>query len=133
MQALNLHLSELSQTQDPAEQGVIIDDMRQGAADDGESAERPARHRQTGTKRSSGRDNRLSRWRKLLHQIASDFSLQARKKGLDLRIVTSDLHIESDPALLGRILQNFVANAVRYTHRGKIRIGCRTARRIRSD
>lgn len=124
MQALNLHLSELSQTQDPAEQGVIIDDMRQALQTMGsllnglldidklEQNEVPV-------------EITVCPVAELLHQIASDFSLQARKKGLDLRIVTSDLHIESDPALLGRILQNFVANAVRYTHRGKIRIGCR--------
>ncbi len=124
MQALNLHLSELSQTQDPAEQNVIVDDMRQALQTMGsllnglldidklEQNEVPV----------DVTDFPVS---ELLHHIASDFSLQARKKGLDLRIVTSDLYIRSDPALLGRILQNYVANAVRYTHRGKIRVGCR--------
>ena len=33
--------------------------------------------------------------------------------------------VRSDPALLRRILQNFLANALRYTGRGRILLGCR--------
>jgi signal transduction histidine kinase len=33
--------------------------------------------------------------------------------------------VRSDPALLERIIRNFVSNAVRYTDRGGIVVGCR--------
>src|SRR5690606_3491097 len=41
------------------------------------------------------------------------------------RCVGSSHFIDSDPVLLYRILQNFTANAVRYTARGRVLIGAR--------
>jgi len=35
------------------------------------------------------------------------------------------LWVETDPQLLRRILQNFLSNAVRYTRKGRVLIGCR--------
>jgi CheY-like chemotaxis protein len=35
--------------------------------------------------------------------------------------------VRSDPTLLGQILRNLVSNAVRYTERGRILVGCRRA------
>jgi len=42
-----------------------------------------------------------------------------------LRYVASSVWLDSDPQLLRRVLQNFLANAVRYTLRGRIVIGVR--------
>jgi len=33
--------------------------------------------------------------------------------------------VRSDPVVLGRIVSNLVANAVRYTEKGKVLVGCR--------
>jgi signal transduction histidine kinase len=49
----------------------------------------------------------------------------ARERGLELSGMKTGVWVESDPQLLRRILQNFLSNAVRYTERGRIVIGCR--------
>ena len=61
----------------------------------------------------------------LLGFVEREFRLPAREKGLDLRVPPSSLMIRSDPVLLERIVQNFVANAVSHTHDGTVVVGCR--------
>jgi len=61
----------------------------------------------------------------LLERIRVEFGPPAREKGLDLRVVPSKQFIRTDPALAERIVRNLVSNAVRYTHRGTILVGCR--------
>ncbi len=47
------------------------------------------------------------------------------KDPVELHYVPSSLVVASDRNYLRRILQNFLSNAVKYTHRGKILVGCR--------
>jgi signal transduction histidine kinase/CheY-like chemotaxis protein len=61
----------------------------------------------------------------LLDHLGSAFAPSAAEKGLRLRIVPSRLYARSDPVLLGRILLNLAANALRYTQRDGVLIGCR--------
>ena len=61
----------------------------------------------------------------VLDRLAAEFQPIAADKGLALRMVGSSAIIRSDPALLSRIVQNLVANAIRYTLRGRILLGCR--------
>ncbi len=61
----------------------------------------------------------------LLHRAAAEFRPTAGEKQVDLMVVPCRATVRSDPALLGRILQNLVANAVRYTEQGRILVGCR--------
>jgi two-component system, sensor histidine kinase len=61
----------------------------------------------------------------LLKRIGMTFAATAREKGLRLRFISSDAWIRSDFILLERILLNLVSNAVRYTVKGGVVIGCR--------
>ena len=61
----------------------------------------------------------------ILISIFQSFLPLAKDKELDFRIVPSSLYVESDPALLERILGNFMSNAIRYTDKGSVLIGCR--------
>lgn len=61
----------------------------------------------------------------VLEMLEVEFLPQARAKGLELRFVASTMVVHSDPALLGRIIGNLVANAVRHTKEGRILVGCR--------
>lgn len=56
----------------------------------------------------------------LFCQLAGELGEAARRKGLALAIADRDLVVVSDPELLGRILRNLLANAVRYTREGSV-------------
>lgn len=62
---------------------------------------------------------------RLLQKIERTFDQATREKGLQLRIRRSNAWVRSDAMLLERILLNLVSNAVRYTLRGGIIVGCR--------
>ncbi|ANB16051.1 hybrid sensor histidine kinase/response regulator [Dokdonella koreensis] len=61
----------------------------------------------------------------LLRGLAAEFGVLAQQKGLRLAYVASSAWLDTDPQLLRRVLQNFLANAVRYTPYGRIVIGGR--------
>ncbi|MBB4263439.1 MULTISPECIES: hybrid sensor histidine kinase/response regulator [unclassified Bradyrhizobium] len=61
----------------------------------------------------------------LLDQLRDEFEPIAWRQGLSLRIRTSPLAVLSDPLMLRRILQNLLANAIRYTRSGGVILGCR--------
>lgn len=61
----------------------------------------------------------------LLDRIETTFATAAREKGLHLSVVPSRSWVRTDAILLERILLNLVSNAVRYTARGGVVVGCR--------
>jgi signal transduction histidine kinase/CheY-like chemotaxis protein len=61
----------------------------------------------------------------LMRSLEIEFAPIARAKGLDLTFVPCSLPVESDRSLLRRLLQNFISNAVKYTPRGRVLVGCR--------
>ena len=61
----------------------------------------------------------------LFEQLRSEFEPIAGKQGLSLRICPSSLAVASDALMLRRILQNLLANALRYTRAGGVVMGCR--------
>ena len=67
--------------------------------------------------------------RDILGPLAAEFSVLAQERGLRLRARSSRHVVHSDPGLLRRILQNFLSNAMRYTEKGGVLIGCRRAGR----
>ena len=69
----------------------------------------------------------------LLEVVHNNFALQAEHEGLSLHCIPSQLVVRSDEALLRRILQNFVSNAIRYSHKGRIVVGCRREHRPNGD
>ena len=62
---------------------------------------------------------------RVLERIETTFADAAREKNLRLAVVKSGAWVLSDFILLERILLNLVSNAVRYTERGRVTIGCR--------
>lgn len=58
-------------------------------------------------------------------QLLVEFEPMARAKGLTLKASPTSLCIRSDRRLLRRVLQNFVANAIKYTRTGTVLLGAR--------
>jgi signal transduction histidine kinase len=65
----------------------------------------------------------------LLDQLRDEFAPAAQLKGLRLTVRPSGLRVLTDPTYIRRILQNLIANAVRYTERGRVLVGARRAGR----
>ncbi|MGH8664025.1 MAG: ATP-binding response regulator [Burkholderiales bacterium] len=61
----------------------------------------------------------------LLERVLDDCGSEAAAKAITLRTVRTGLAAHSDPVLVERILRNLVNNAIRYTDRGKVLVGCR--------
>jgi len=64
----------------------------------------------------------------LLRGLVEQYEPLARARGLSIEAVDTRAWTTSDPALLRRVLQNFIANALRYTVHGGVRIGVRWRR-----
>ncbi|PWC31475.1 hypothetical protein TSO352_30770 [Azospirillum sp. TSO35-2] len=63
--------------------------------------------------------------REMLEHIEAEYAGRAAERRLGFRVVSCDAVVRTDPALFGRILRNLVENALRYTDRGRILVGCR--------
>ncbi|MGE0286970.1 MAG: NahK/ErcS family hybrid sensor histidine kinase/response regulator [Bradyrhizobium sp.] len=61
----------------------------------------------------------------LMRSLEIEFTPIANAKGLELIFVPCSLPVQSDRALLRRLLQNFISNAIKYTLRGRVLVGCR--------
>jgi Na+/proline symporter/signal transduction histidine kinase/CheY-like chemotaxis protein len=65
----------------------------------------------------------------LLQQLADQYGPMASGRGLAIKVHARSVMVYSDPRLLRRVLQNFLANALRYTRKGRIVLSLR----VRSD
>lgn len=60
----------------------------------------------------------------VLERVVASNKPQAQLKGLEFAYAPVSLVVRSDPHLLERVIDNFVANAVRYTNAGRIELRC---------
>ena len=63
--------------------------------------------------------------RRLIDRMSDEFARQAQHHGLEFVSESCPAVVNSDPNLLAEVIQNFVSNAIRYTDRGSVRLGCR--------
>lgn len=70
----------------------------------------------------------------LLDRMGDEFTLHAKGKRLDLRVVPCCAMVYGDQRLLEQMLRNLLSNAVKYTEHGKILLGCRrSGRKLRIE
>jgi len=60
-------------------------------------------------------------------ELADEFIEPATEKGLQWRWVRSRITVHSDRRMLRAMIRNLLSNAIRYTDRGSILVGCRRA------
>ncbi|MCX8995922.1 response regulator [Rhizobiaceae bacterium BDR2-2] len=61
----------------------------------------------------------------LLERLRDEFTYHAQAQALLLRVVACRVSVYSDPHLLEQMIRNLMANALKYTRRGKVLLGCR--------
>ena len=61
----------------------------------------------------------------LVRELAAQYAPVAAARNLELRVHAGAVWVRSDRRLLRRVLQNFLANALRYTRHGRIVLGLR--------
>jgi CheY-like chemotaxis protein len=61
----------------------------------------------------------------LLRALEVEFQPLAEDKGLQLVFMPCSLAVKSDRRLLRRLLQNLASNAIKYTPKGRVLVGCR--------
>ncbi|MCW4455855.1 hybrid sensor histidine kinase/response regulator [Flavobacterium sp. MXW15] len=61
----------------------------------------------------------------LMHELAAQYTPVAAGRGLRLHVFARQAWVRSDRRLLRRVLQNFMANALRYTRAGRIVLALR--------
>ncbi len=61
----------------------------------------------------------------LLANLNAEFQPIANSSGIQLTVRPSRFNVYSDARLLTRILRNFISNALRYTAKGRVLVGCR--------
>lgn len=78
---------------------------------------------------SSGADFNITSFAigNMLQGLSEDLAPLAAEKGIELRIVSSSRWVTSDQRYLMRSVQNLVVNAIQYTERGRVLVGCRLA------
>lgn len=70
----------------------------------------------------------------LFQRLLAKYQPAAEQKSLQLRMVSCDGTLQSDIALLNSILGNLLGNAIRYTDKGSVLLGCqREGRQLRLD
>ena len=79
---------------------------------------------ETGNLRPSASDFAIG---EVFDSLAADFADSVAEKGLRWRMVHSRLVVRSDKRMLETMLRNLLSNAVRYTDRGAVLLGCRRA------
>jgi PAS domain S-box-containing protein len=72
--------------------------------------------------------------KELFNSVAVDLLEPLKEKGLQWRVVPSDLVVHSDKRMLEEMVRNLISNAIRFTDRGRILLGCRrTGNKIRIE
>ena len=124
LHALVLLLASLSIASEDTQRGEIVRQMRSGldAMRGLLNALLDVSELEAGAVKPTFEDFSAQR---LLATLAERLAPQVRAKGLELRVVPSSQHVRCDFLLLGRIVENFLTNAMRYTETGKILLGCR--------
>jgi len=61
----------------------------------------------------------------LFDRLRDELTYHAQAAGLALRVLPCARFIRSDPRLLEQMIRNLLSNALKYTQRGKVLVGCR--------
>ncbi|MDH5516283.1 MAG: ATP-binding protein [Gammaproteobacteria bacterium] len=124
LHAMSLLLSVLDATDTTEEQHLIIEKIKKSSL----SLENILQELLDISKLDAGVvdiDIKTFKVQKLFDVLYNDFKSIAAEKNLSIDFVATTLGVKSDIHILERILRNLISNAIRYTEKGKVVVGCR--------
>jgi len=68
----------------------------------------------------------------ILDRLREEFTYLAKAQNLRLTIVSCSVSISSDPRLFEQMMRNLISNALKYTRKGRVLVGCRRRERLLS-
>lgn len=68
---------------------------------------------------------RVTALKPLVRSACQTYSLEAEKRNLRLSLVPIEACVETDPAILEMTISNLIANALKFTAKGGVLVGCR--------
>jgi CheY-like chemotaxis protein len=68
---------------------------------------------------------RVTALKPLLRSACQSYSLEADTRRLRLSLVPIEAYVETDPAILEMTISNLIANALKFTAKGGVLVGCR--------
>jgi len=124
LNAARLYVTSLSERQRAGDNGDLVQniDASLEAVEEIFAALLDISRLDTGAMKPEMTDFRID---ELLHRLEVEFAPLAREKGLALRFAPSTQAVHSDRRLMRRLLQNLISNAIKYTPRGGVLVGCR--------
>jgi Na+/proline symporter/signal transduction histidine kinase len=133
LNAARLYVTSLVERQDGSDNGRLVENLDASleAVEEILSALLDMSRLDTGALKPEIASLRID---EILRQLEVEFAPLAKAKELDLVFVASSLTVRSDRRLLRRLLQNLISNAIKYTPKGRVLVGCRRkADRLRID
>ncbi|MDP6414098.1 MAG: hybrid sensor histidine kinase/response regulator, partial [Gammaproteobacteria bacterium] len=123
LQSISLYLSALDQLLDQAKQNEISEKIHGSLDVMGEllDALLDISKLDSGSVTPTKKDFLMSSF---LDALVADNESAAQLKGLTFRCSADSCVVHSDPALLRRIVENFITNAIRYTDTGGVEVRC---------
>jgi len=61
----------------------------------------------------------------ITHTLVHEYGVLADDKGIRLSVRNSAYQVKSNPIVLERVIRNLISNAIRYTEKGGVVVGCR--------
>ncbi len=122
LQAVNLFLSVLETENDPDEQSIIINKIKESC----DNLNNLLNNLLDISKLDSGGmtfERETFNLYELLQRLKNEYELTAKEKGIRLKLIGKDIILDSDAVLIERIIRNFLSNAIKYT-KNKIIISC---------
>jgi Na+/proline symporter/signal transduction histidine kinase len=133
LNAARLYVTSLVERQGPGEDGRLVENLDASleAVEEILSALLDISRLDTGALKPELTSFRID---EILRQLEVEFTPLAKAKGLELTFVASSCAVRSDRRLLRRLLQNLISNAIKYTPKGRVLVGCRRdGKRLRFD